>query len=321
MMFAPTYAQLRNIKLTVIAIASSLLIVFISGNIYNTFIKERIIVNPESYIMKSGYPVFTSEEDYIKLLSAYPLDPGVKIVIHSLQEGETLWNLCRRYKIDTDTIIAANPFLTDLNLAKSRAIVIPLEKGVLFAFNDFLDVRRMAKELKYDDKIMGDYKPRILKIISNDDIRFVFFKNVKPVLLNTKIEKLYVYHRLFEQPLSGKYTSMFGARRHPIFKTGDFHDGIDIQAPYGSPIKAARAGIVSYSGWRDGYGKTVMVMHDNGYITMYAHCSELKVKRGDFVTKDSIIGYVGSTGISTGPHLHFSLIHHGKIIDPIVLLW
>ena len=320
-MFLPTYTQLRNIKLAGIIAAGILLSIFVLGNVYNTFIKKRIIVNPESYIMKSGYPIFTSEKDYIELISAYPLDPGVKIIIHSMQEGETLWDICTRYKIDIDTIIAANPFLLDLNSTKSRVIAIPLEKGVLFAFNDFFDVGQMADELKYNGKITGDYKPKILKIISNDDIRFVFFKNAKPVLLNSQIERLYAYHRLFEQPLLGKYTSMFGARKHPIFNTSDFHDGVDIQAPYGHPINAVRAGIVSYSGWRDGYGKTVMIMHDNGYTTMYSHCSELKAKRGDFVTKDSIIGYVGSTGISTGPHLHFSLIHHGKIVDPIVMLW
>ncbi|MCL1912185.1 MAG: M23 family metallopeptidase [Leptospirales bacterium] len=320
-MLAPTYAQLKNIKLALKAAAGILLAVFILGNIYNTFIKKRVIVNPASYIMKSGYPIFTSEKDYIELVSTYPRDPGVKIAIHSMQERETLWDICRRYKTDIDTIIAANPFLTGLNSAKLHTIAVPLEKGVLLAFDDFFDVRRMANELNYGDEIMGDYKPRILKIISRDDIRFVFFKNVRPVLLNPEIEKLYAYHRLFEQPLWGKYTSMFGNRRHPIFKTHEFHDAVDIQAPYGHPINAARAGIVSYSGWRDGYGKTLMIMHDNGYTTMYSHCSELKVNRGDFVTKDSVIGYVGSTGVSTGPHLHFSLIYHGKSVDPMALLW
>ena len=320
-MLFPTYEQLRNIKLAAIAAASLLLAVFIFGNIYNTFIKKRIIVNPESYIMKSGYPVFTSQKDYIKLISAYPLNPGVKIVIHSVQEGETLWDICKRYNTDIDTIIAANPFISDLNSAGLKTIVVPLEKGVLFAFDNYFDVGRMADELKYEGKIMGDYKPKILKIFSNDDIRFVFFKNARPVLLNSKIEKLYVYCRLFELPLQGNYTSMFGTRIHPIFNTNNFHDGIDIRAPHGHPIKAVREGIVSYSGWRDGYGKTVMIMHDNGYTTMYSHCSELKVKRGDSVTKQSIVGYVGSTGISTGAHLHFSLIHHGKTIDPLVLLW
>lgn len=321
MNFPFTYAQLEKIKFALIVLVCLLIAIFFFGNIYNSFIKSGVSVKKESYIIKNGSPIFVSEKDYISLVRSYPRDFGVKITVHTLKEGETMWTLCARYNTDLATIIAANSFLTDINLKPGMELVIPQEKGVLFAFDDYRDVDRMAEKLEYTGKILGEYKPRILKLISNDDIRFVFFKDKKPVLFNTKLEKLYAFHSLFQQPVAGKYSSLFGNRIHPIVHSIDFHSGLDIQAPFGMPIKPARKGIVSYSDWRDGYGKTVMVMHDNGYITLYAHCSKLAVKRGDFVTAESTIAYVGSTGISTGPHLHFSIIHHGKYINPILLLW
>ena len=321
MNFTYTHDPSKKYKYIALSIVGLLLAVFLIGNIYNTLIKSGVKVDKTSYYMKSGYPIFTSEKDYIELVRSYMRDPGVKISIHTISEHETIWSVCARFNTDVDTVIAANPFLTNLNLKKGMQIAIPHEKGVLFAFNDFTDVGRMSDKLEYTGVVRGEYKPWILKLISNDDIRFVFFKDKKPLLFNEKIEKLYAFHSLFQQPVPGRYTSLFGGRINPVFHSVGFHDGIDIQAPFGTPIKPARKGIVSYSDWRDGYGKTIMIMHEDGYITLYAHCSKLVAQRGDIVTKENVIAYVGSTGISTGPHLHFSIIHHGKYVNPMLLLW
>ena len=102
-------------------------------------------------------------------------------------------------------------------------------------------------------------------------------------------------------PLSGKITSLYGWRR------GRHHDGVDIAARMGKPIVAAANGTVIYSGWRSGYGRMVVIQHNRWLKTIYGHTSRNYVRRGEKVTQGQVIALVGSTGRSTGPHLHFEV--------------
>jgi murein DD-endopeptidase MepM/ murein hydrolase activator NlpD len=121
-------------------------------------------------------------------------------------------------------------------------------------------------------------------------------------------------------PTIGEVTSNFGWRVHPILGTERFHAGIDFGADYGSLIYASARGRVIYADWYGGYGNSVIIDHGNGMTTLYAHCSELYVKDGDVVERGQPIAAVGSTGFSTGPHLHFELRANGEPIDPAAYL-
>lgn len=124
----------------------------------------------------------------------------------------------------------------------------------------------------------------------------------------------------FITPVNGRISSPFGWRTHPIFKSRTFHSGIDIAAPHGTPIQAANAGKVIYSGWYGGYGRVVILDHGSctgqPTTTLYAHMSRQKVTVGQTVARGHIIGLVGSTGYSTGPHLHFEVRINGKPNNP-----
>ena len=121
-------------------------------------------------------------------------------------------------------------------------------------------------------------------------------------------------------PTIGEVTSNFGWRVHPILGTERFHSGIDFGADYGSLIYASARGKVIYADWYGGYGNAVIIDHGNGMTTLYAHCSELYVKDGDVVERGQPISAVGSTGFSTGPHLHFELRANGEPVDPAAYL-
>lgn len=121
----------------------------------------------------------------------------------------------------------------------------------------------------------------------------------------------------FARPVNGRVTSSFGWRRHPILGTRRFHNGVDFAAPSGTTIRAAAAGTVVSAGWMRAYGKTVMVNHGNGYVSMYAHCSSLLVSNGASVSQGQAIARVGSTGLSTGPHLHFTIYRNGTEVNPL----
>jgi len=117
-------------------------------------------------------------------------------------------------------------------------------------------------------------------------------------------------------PTSGPLTSGFGMRVHPIYGYERYHSGIDISAIYGSPIYSTAFGRVTYAGYYSGYGNTVMVDHGNGMQTLYGHCSSLDVQQGQTVRKGQIIARIGSTGVSTGPHVHYEVQLAGTPTDP-----
>lgn len=115
----------------------------------------------------------------------------------------------------------------------------------------------------------------------------------------------------------GRLASRFGMRVHPIFKSRRMHAGIDLAAPRGTPIYAAGDGVVEKAGWASGYGKFTLVRHVNGYETGYGHQSKIIVSPGEHVRQGQVIGYVGSTGNSTGNHLHFEIRINGRVVDPL----
>ncbi|MBR2069694.1 MAG: peptidoglycan DD-metalloendopeptidase family protein [Candidatus Gastranaerophilales bacterium] len=125
----------------------------------------------------------------------------------------------------------------------------------------------------------------------------------------------------FVKPVNGKITSPFGWRIHPIFKRKIFHSGLDIAVPYGTPIKAANSGRVIFVGWYSGYGKVVIIDHGNingiPTTTLYAHMSQTLTKQGANIAKGQVIGKVGTTGYSTGPHLHFEVRQKGNPVNPL----
>ena len=121
-------------------------------------------------------------------------------------------------------------------------------------------------------------------------------------------------------PLQGRITSRFGWRRHPLWGGRNRHTGIDIAGKYGTPIRAADSGEVIFSGWWDGYGKAVVIDHGRNTTTVYGHLSRIYKKVGAVVAKGQTVGLVGSTGYSTGPHLHFEVRNNGKPVDPMTYL-
>ena len=118
-------------------------------------------------------------------------------------------------------------------------------------------------------------------------------------------------------PVDGHVTSYFGYRYHPILHFTRFHAGLDIGASWGSPIVAAGDGRVVAAGWAGGYGREVQIAHGRGITSLYGHMSEIVAEPGSFVRAGQLIGYVGSSGLSTGPHVHFEVRENGTPVNPL----
>lgn len=121
-------------------------------------------------------------------------------------------------------------------------------------------------------------------------------------------------------PARARITSRFGARQSPFGRRMEFHDGIDLDLPYGAPVRAAAAGRVISAQREPGYGNTVALTHGHGWASRYAHLSAFDVRAGDRVERGDTIGRVGSTGRSTGAHLHYMVLREGRLLDPLALL-
>ncbi len=121
-------------------------------------------------------------------------------------------------------------------------------------------------------------------------------------------------------PVAGRITSGYGVREHPKYGKQMFHSGIDISIPQGTPVNVTADGIISFAGWADRGGNIVVVEHGYGFSSAYAHNSKIKVKIGQMVKRGDVIAYSGSTGVSTGPHVHYEVWKSGQSINPVAYL-
>ncbi len=120
-------------------------------------------------------------------------------------------------------------------------------------------------------------------------------------------------------PVRGWLSSSFSRSRwHPLLNVRRPHEGIDISAPFGTPVVATADGNVTYAGWREGFGYTVEIDHGNGLKTRYAHNQKnLKARVGDAVRRGDVVAYVGSTGVANGPHVHYEVLNNGRAVNPV----
>jgi len=143
------------------------------------------------------------------------------------------------------------------------------------------------------------------------DLSYLQFLEKRADYLHTSIRGIPLGY-----PVYGRITSHIGWRKNPFGRGYEFHSGIDIYAPHGSKVRATADGVVEFAGWYGDYGKTVIIRHPSGYLTLYGHLSQIDVKEGQKIKAGDVVGRVGSTGRSTGPHLHYEVIKDNKPIDP-----
>jgi murein DD-endopeptidase MepM/ murein hydrolase activator NlpD len=139
---------------------------------------------------------------------------------------------------------------------------------------------------------------------------------IRALLYDLQVNQTRASNFHVERPVPGEITSGFGPRYHPVLGYGRMHTGLDFRAPYGSEIHAAAGGRVVWSGARGGYGNAVVIDHGNQYATLYGHASQLFVDVGEQVATGDTIAAAGSTGLATGPHLHFEVRILGNPVDP-----
>lgn len=246
--------------------------------------------------------------------------PPIGFLSHTLKKGETLSDLASEYGITLEAIIGANPDISSLDyLPTGLELLIPPEAGLVVTIHSATQLENIIETYKLSPKQIVEANSLIspAQVIGNT---MIFLPGIKPQKSLDRLARVREAEHRFIWPLHGRITSYFG-RRNLGMGTSNFHKGIDIAAPQGTAVRASRSGIVVYAGWsRQGYGNLVKIRHNDGTETRYAHFSKIKVVVDQQVRQGDIVGLVGSTGLSTGPHLHFEIRERGRATDPLLTL-
>lgn len=233
----------------------------------------------------------------------------VKISEYSVGPGENLAVIASRFGVSVETVRAFND-ISGKKLRPGTKLKIPNRNGVRVGVKKGETLSQIAKA--YGLKLAD-----IVEVNGIEDVRAVragqklFLPGVKAVKSDRKRGE-----RWLLPVAGGRLSSSYGIRRHPISGLKSFHAGIDIAASQGSQIRAIKSGRVVYSGRRGGYGNVVDIRHDDGTISRYAHNQSNLVKSGARVSQGQSIARVGSTGHSTGPHLHLEIFAKGQRKNP-----
>lgn len=249
-----------------------------------------------------GYvEVLLGSKDFKDLLNR------VEVVKKIVKHDKDLIQLIEDNVVKIDNVKAQ--LTEDKNIMLSKVTELDINKEHL---------RESERELTYEK---NNLKQNEKALKAMEDQLEEDANKVTEIIKNLKTRAQYVGGRMtWPAPTSYTITSPFGFRIHPIHYTKKLHTGVDIAAAWGEPIVAAQTGTTIYAGWLGGYGKAVMIDHGGGYVTLYGHLSSWSVGVGQKVNKGNTIGKCGTTGVSTGPHLHFEVREDGEYVDPMQYL-
>ena len=200
--------------------------------------------------------------------------------------------------------------ILDKNKEEEKVIKDELVKDKENLDKDKIELKKLKEELVKEEE---ELEEKLQKIAAQKAATSSDSNN----LANSNSSSTVISNGSWPVPGYSRVSSPFGYRIHPVLGIKKLHTGIDIPAPTGTPTVAVSSGTVIYSGVQGSYGNTVMIQHDNGLVSLYAHNSSLVVKVGDQVKKGQVVAKIGSTGRSTGPHLHFEIRVNGTAQNPL----
>jgi murein DD-endopeptidase MepM/ murein hydrolase activator NlpD len=229
---------------------------------------------------------------------------------YTFQKGDVAGEVAKQFGLSTSTLISVNNIKNTRAIPEGKVIRVPNQDGIFYS----------VKKGDTLESIATRHKAQVPEIkVANE----LFSDRINP---NTSLfipgatlpweEEQQINGDLFAWPVRGRLSSYYGYRRSPFTGARSFHDGLDIAAPAGTPIKATMAGRVQSVGYDNVYGNFVIITHTAGYRTLYGHMNTIGTRSGAYVEVGSVIGTVGSTGQSTGPHLHFTVYKNGSSINP-----
>ncbi|MDO4505702.1 MAG: M23 family metallopeptidase [Spirochaetales bacterium] len=260
--------------------------------------------------------IFT--EDSVKVISsANAMKEAVSFQNYTVKQGDTISGICHKFGLSNiSTLIAVNKIGNVRSVYSGQKLKVPSVDGLIHTVARNESIGSISKK----------YGASVTDILDTNDLSSEVLKEGMELFIpGARLDSNTLQRamgEIFTNPLKAKYriTSRFGYRLDPITGVASTHKGIDMACPTGTPIYACRSGRVLKSAFSSLYGNYIVVEHIDGYQTLYAHMSKSLVKKGDRVSQGARIGLVGSTGYSTGPHLHLTVYKNYKPVDPLTVI-
>ena len=295
-------------------------VVFESDNQQSSY---ALLDNAMSELAHNSEALFNDEGDLLNSDGTVTeiLKPELKESIsyqnYSVRSGDTISGITQRFGLSNiSTLIAVNGIDNVRSLKAGQKLKIPNMDGLLYKVQKGDTISSVCSKYSVRMEDVLDVNDLSSEVLAEGMALFIPGAKMDTKSLRKAMGEMFIY------PLSSgwRLTSKFGPRSDPITGVASRHTGIDMAAPKGTPIKASMSGTISYAGYSSVFGNFVIITHIDGYQTLYGHMSQILAKKGSYVNQGSVIGLVGSTGYSTGPHLHFTVYKNGNLIDPMSIL-
>jgi len=241
---------------------------------------------------------------------------GNKFIAMTTQEytvapGDTLSDIADQFDLNMDTIISFNAIPDVRRMQIGQTLTIPSRDGLRYTVRSGDSLASIAAAKGTTVNALLDANGLTTDVVAVGSALFI------PEARMSSLDLAFAIGEVFAYPTVGRFTSGFGFRSDPFTGQRRFHNGLDLANSIGTPIRASMAGrVVHIESQVGNYGKFIIVQHARGYQTLYAHLDSFAVSIGQYVVQGQVIGRMGHTGRSTGPHLHFSIIENGNFVDP-----
>lgn len=241
-------------------------------------------------------------------------DRGLYYSVYVVAKGDTVGEIADKAGVTTDTIVSFNDIKNTRTVQPGTFLRVPSQAGVIYTVKagDTIDSVATAYSISGDAIIDANG-------LLSPDLQAgtpIFLPDAR--LPSFRLRE--INGDLFRWPVSGSISSRYGWRTDPFTGLRGFHNGLDIASSMGNSVRAAMEGRVSDTGYSPSFGNYILISHHSGYASFYGHLSAIKVRPGQAVALGQVIGLVGSTGYSTGPHLHFTVFKYGNTVNPANLL-
>ncbi|MEL3907170.1 MAG: M23 family metallopeptidase [Treponema sp.] len=234
---------------------------------------------------------------------------------YTVKKGETISGIASRAGLrNFGTLLSVNNIDNARRISAGQVLQIPSADGLLHTVKKNETLASIAAAHNVSVTALLDTNDLTQEVLTVGQKLFIPGAALSAFELRKALGELFIY------PIHGRLTSPFGYRKDPFTGAKSFHSGIDLAAPTGTPVKATLDGRVVETGFNRIFGNYVIISHDRGYQSLYGHLHSVSAKRGQYVGQGAVIGTVGNTGYSTGPHLHLSIYKNGNMINPFSVL-